>query len=70
MIRALAALAIVAGLASPAQAIVCARGEYHAGCAGPRGAVGVHRPYGYGGAAVARPYGVRCFYRAGVRVCR
>ena len=31
-----------------------------------------HRPYGYGGAAVVRPaaYGVRCYYRAGVRVCR
>jgi hypothetical protein len=52
---------------SEANAVVCARGVYRAGCAGPHGAVGVarpygavgvHRPYGYGGAAVVRrPYG-------------
>jgi hypothetical protein len=55
---------------SEANAVVCARGAYHAGCAGPHGAVGTHRAYGYGGAAVVRPAGVRCVYRAGVRVCR
>jgi hypothetical protein len=41
-----------------ANAVVCAAGAYHAGCAGPRGAVVGHRPVGYGGAAVVRrPYG-------------
>ncbi|MFE1598924.1 hypothetical protein [Methylobacterium sp. ID0610] len=28
---------------SPADAVVCARGVYRAGCVGPRGAVGVRR---------------------------
>ena len=28
-----------------ADAVVCARGVYRAGCAGPRGAVAVRRPY-------------------------
>ena len=64
-----------------ANAAACAAGAYRAGCVGPRGAVGVHRGYGYGyrgggygygyhgGAVVARPaYG--CYWRAGVRVCR
>ncbi|MBV9567304.1 MAG: hypothetical protein JO172_04135 [Hyphomicrobiales bacterium] len=31
--------------ASDANAIVCARGVYRAGCAGPRGAVVTHRGY-------------------------
>jgi len=44
--------------APDANAIVCARGVYRAGCAGPRGAAVVRRPvyaprYGY------RAYGVR-----------
>ncbi|MGE7415278.1 hypothetical protein [Methylobacterium tarhaniae] len=30
---------------SPAEAVVCARGVYRAGCVGPRGAVGVRRGY-------------------------
>jgi hypothetical protein len=65
------ALGLLAVQVSEANAIVCARGGYHAGCAGPHGAVGTHRAYGYGGAAVVRPaVGVRCVYRAGVRVCR
>jgi hypothetical protein len=52
------ALGLLAVQISEANAIVCARGAYHAGCAGPHGAVGVHRPYGYRGAAVVRrPYG-------------
>jgi hypothetical protein len=68
------ALAVAAG-SEPAGAVVCARGVYHAGCAGPRGAVGVHgavvRPYGAGlrPYPVARP-GVGCVWRAGVRICR
>jgi hypothetical protein len=38
---------------SPANAVVCARGVYRAGCAGPHGAVVARRPV-YGGAAVVR----------------
>jgi hypothetical protein len=41
-----------------ASAIVCARGAYRAGCAGPRGAVVVHRP------------AAGCAWVRGVRVCR
>ena len=58
---------------SEADADACAAGPHRAGCVGPRGAVGVHRGHGYHGAAVARPrygYGVRCYWRGGVRVCR
>jgi hypothetical protein len=51
-------LGLLAAQVSAANAVVCARGIYHAGCAGPRGAVVAHRPVGYGGAAVVRrPYG-------------
>jgi hypothetical protein len=67
---AMLALGLMAALPVEANAVVCARGPYRAGCAGPRGAVGVHRGYGYGyrgGAAVVRRgYG----YRGGVRVYR
>ena len=42
--------------ASDANAFVCARGLYRAGCAGPRGAIVGHRGY-YGGGG---------FYRGGV----
>lgn len=73
IIYAMLALGLMAALPVEANAVVCARGPYRAGCAGPNGAVGVHRGYGYGyhGAAVVRPaYGARCYYRAGVRVCR
>ena len=42
-------------LTQPAHAVVCAKGVYRAGCAGPSGAAVVRRPYGYhGGAAVVR----------------
>ena len=58
-------LSLLAIQVSAANAVVCARGVYHAGCAG---AVGVHRPVA--AATVVRPAGVRCYYRAGVRVCR
>ncbi len=54
---------------SEADAAACAAGVYHAGCVGPRGAVVTnHRP----AAVVGRPAVVhpRCYYRAGVRVCR
>lgn len=76
LVSALLALGMLAGTVAEANAVVCARGVYRAGCAGPNGAVVGHRGYGYpgyrgGAAVVARPaYGVRCYYRAGVRVCR
>ena len=52
-------LGLLAVQVSAANAVVCAHGVYRAGCAGPRGAVVGHRPYGYGGAAVVahRPVG-------------
>jgi hypothetical protein len=63
-------LGLLAVQVSEANAVVCARGVYHAGCASTHGAAVVGRPVArpvYGaGAAV----GVRCVYRAGVRVCR
>jgi hypothetical protein len=46
-----------------AEAVVCARGMYRAGCVGPRGAVVVRRPY-------VHHYHRHCYWRAGVRVCR
>jgi hypothetical protein len=70
IVSSLLVVGLLAVQVSEANAVVCARGAYHAGCAGPHDAVGTHRPYGYGGAAVVRPAGVRCYYRAGVRVCR
>jgi hypothetical protein len=56
---ALGAVLLVAALPVEANAVVCAKGVYRAGCAGPRGAV-----------VTARPVAARCVYRAGVRVCR
>ena len=50
---------LLAGIPIEANAVVCAKGVYRAGCAGPRGAI-----------TTARPIGARCVYRAGVRVCR
>jgi hypothetical protein len=67
---------LLAATAAPAEAVVCARGAYHARCAGPRGAAVVHRPYGaavvhpYARPVAARPYGVACRWVNGVRVCR
>jgi hypothetical protein len=61
-------LGLLAIQVQEANAVVCARGVYRAGCAGPNGAVGVHRGYGYhGGAAVVRrpAYGVHRGYRYG-----
>jgi hypothetical protein len=61
----LLALGFFVTLAPEANAAACAAGPHRAGCAGPRGAVVTTRPY-------ARPAVVapRCYYRAGVRVCR
>jgi len=41
-------LGLLAVQVSEANAAACAAGPYRAGCVGPRGAVGVHRGYGYG----------------------
>jgi hypothetical protein len=41
---AIAALTILVGY-TEANAVVCARGVYRAGCAGPHGAVVTHRHY-------------------------
>jgi hypothetical protein len=60
------ALGMIVADVSAANAVVCARGPYRAGCAGPRGAVVAPR----GGYAVRPVYGVHCFWRGGVRVCR
>jgi len=54
-------ICLVASMTSEANAIVCARGVYRAGCAGYRGAVVVRRPY------VA---GCRWIWVNGVRVRR
>ena len=71
--------------AAPAQAIVCANGVYHAGCAGPNGAVAVKKPYAAPAHATvyAAPHAtyvaphpayaapaVQCRIVNGVRVCR
>ena len=65
----LLAMGLLAVQAPEANAVVCARGAYHAGCAGPRGAAVTHRGYGYGAAAVVLPC-VRCYVnRYGRRVC-
>ena len=60
VISALAFMAIAGAIASStdADAFVCARGYYRAGCVGPRGAVGVRRGYygGYRGGVYRRGY--------------
>ncbi len=71
--------------AASANAVTCARGVYHAGCAGPNGAVAVKKPYAapahatvYGAPhatyvaphpAYAAPV-AQCRIVNGVRVCR
>ncbi|MGO9674240.1 MAG: hypothetical protein ACLPSF_08765 [Methylocella sp.] len=70
VVAAAAFLAITGAIAfsTDASAVVCARGPYRAGCAGPRGAVGVHRGYyPHGGVVVRRPYG---YHGGGVVVRR
>jgi hypothetical protein len=58
LLGAIAALFLTAEIPT-AKAVVCARGVYRAGCAGPHGAVVVRRPVHH-----------HCYWRAGVRVCR
>jgi hypothetical protein len=71
LIVALVAIAALTGTVVEANAVVCAKGVYHAGCAGPHGAVVAPR-----GAAVVRPYARPvvaapvCRWVNGVRVCR
>jgi len=63
IVSGLLVLGLIVGISTEANAVVCARGVYRAGCAGPGGAVVTH------GAAVVRPV-PHCYWRAGVRVCR
>jgi len=56
----LLAAGVIAVDVASAEAAVCARGVYRAGCVGPRGAVVVRRPV----------HPVRCYWRRGVRICR
>jgi len=58
------AAGLLIGCVAEADAAVCARGAYHAGCAGPRGAVVTH-----GGYATPYHHGARCVWRYGRRVC-
>lgn len=58
LILGLFALGMFAAEIPAANAVVCARGVHRAGCASAHGAAVVRRP------------AVRCYYRAGVRVCR
>ena len=73
---ALLVLGLLVAETPAANAAACAAGVYHAGCVGPRGAVVTHRPAaavhpGVYARPVAHPYvAPRCYYRAGVRVCR
>jgi hypothetical protein len=55
----------LAAFTSDANAVVCARGVYRAGCVGHRSAVVRHGPYYRRGVVVRRPY-----YRRGVVVRR
>jgi hypothetical protein len=58
LVLGLLAVGMFAAEIPAANAVVCARGVYRAGCAGPHGAAVVRRP------------AVRCYYHRGVRVCR
>lgn len=63
-------LGLVFGVATEANAVTCARGVYRAGCVGPHGAAVVHHRPAAAVVAPARVVAPRCYYRAGVRVCR
>jgi hypothetical protein len=64
--RALPLLACIvlaqAAVVPSAEAVVCARGVYRAGCVGPHGAVVVRGPI--------HPHHRGCYWHAGVRICR
>jgi hypothetical protein len=55
---------LLAAIPVEANAVVCAKGVYRVGCAGPHGAVTTARP------VAVRPIPAGCYYRAGVRICR
>jgi hypothetical protein len=44
VLAAFASVMFLTTIPTDANAVVCARGVFRAGCAGPRGAVVVHRP--------------------------
>ncbi len=71
----MAALATFVLALPDANAIVCARGVYRAGCAGPNGAVVARRPYhapyyGRGGGCASGPYRAGCAGPRGAVVVR
>jgi hypothetical protein len=59
LVLGLTALMLAASVPA-AEAAVCAAGVCRAGCVGPNGAVVVRRPIHHH----------RCYWRAGVRICR
>ncbi len=64
-------LGLLAIPTAQADAAACAAGVYRAGCVGPHGAVVTHRRPAAVVHPVVRPVvHPRCYYRAGVRVCR
>lgn len=72
-LAALAALATFAVAQPEANAYVCARGVYRAGCAGPHGAVVARRPYHppyYRHGCAAGPYRAGCAGPNGAVVVR
>ena len=60
LLGAFAAALITMTSVPDANAAVCARGVHRAGCAGPRGAVVVHRPM----------YHRHCHWHRGIKICR
>lgn len=54
---------------APAQAVVCAKGVYRAGCAGPNGAAAVTRAPARGVVVAPPPAAAGCRYVNGRRVC-
>ncbi len=55
--------ASIAASITEANAVVCARGVYRAGCAGPHGAVGVRRAPAHGAVVVRRPHSTTVYRR-------
>jgi hypothetical protein len=64
------ALGMIVADIPAANAVVCARGVYRAGCAGPNGAAVVRRPVAVAPRPVVVAPAPHCYIRAGVRVCR
>jgi hypothetical protein len=67
----LAASLLMLGAVADAQAVVCARGVYRAGCAGPHGAVVARRPPARRVYVAPRPvHRHGCAWVNGRKVCR